>query len=146
MNLSAGPFDAISGVQITGLWSLLYSIDWTESWLWGLIAFHGLCLLVTYLTRKLQTAQIVYFFLLLLLTYSAEYINEVAAMNWRSFAKYQYFDSQGLFISVVFSTPLLLNAMIIVVMWICQMSSVMAKIKAEKIKKQLEKEKNKKTD
>lgn len=50
-----------------------------------------------------------------LLVYFSETINELAAIHWRSFSRQQYFDSSGLFISTVFSIPILLNCMLMIV-------------------------------
>lgn len=50
-----------------------------------------------------------------LLVYFSENINELAAIHWRSFSRQQYFDSNGLFISTVFSIPILLNCMLMIV-------------------------------
>lgn len=50
-----------------------------------------------------------------LLVYFSETINELAAIHWRTFSRQQYFDSNGLFISTVFSIPILLNCMLMIV-------------------------------
>uniref|UniRef100_A0A8C4QY34 Transmembrane protein 18 n=1 Tax=Eptatretus burgeri TaxID=7764 RepID=A0A8C4QY34_EPTBU len=91
----------------------LASVDWTEGWLLTLLGFHSLCLILTFASRQHRNVQTIYFLCLLALAYSASYINEIAAIKWRSFSKHQYFDAHGVFISLVFSVPLLINAVII---------------------------------
>lgn len=49
------------------------------------------------------------------LVYFSETINTLAAEHWRLFSREQYFDSNGLFISTVFSIPILLNCMLMIV-------------------------------
>ncbi|KAJ0086935.1 hypothetical protein Patl1_07862 [Pistacia atlantica] len=47
--------------------------------------------------------------------YFAEYLNRILDKNWRSFATQNYFDPHGLFLSVLWSGPLLVIAIIILV-------------------------------
>lgn len=83
--------------------------------------------------------------------YFSEYLNEMAAKNWKEFSQEQYFDSNGLFISVVFNAPLILNCCLIVILWLIETYHLLietAKLKAKRIQKEKEKNEteNKKND
>ncbi|XP_066971416.1 transmembrane protein 18 [Macrobrachium rosenbergii] len=119
------PEDFSEADQVTDLWSFVRTIDWSEGWLLGLLVFHIFLTVFTVMTRNHHTTQAVLFVLLLLTVRSSEFINEYAAEHWQSFSRQQYFDSQGLFISVVFSMPVLFNCMMMVMNWLWLSSNMM---------------------
>uniref|UniRef100_A0A3B1KFH1 Uncharacterized protein n=1 Tax=Astyanax mexicanus TaxID=7994 RepID=A0A3B1KFH1_ASTMX len=83
-----------------------------------------------------------HFLLMVAMVYSAEYLNEVAAMNWRQF---QYFDSKGMFISLVYSVPLLFNSIIIVAVWVKRTFSTMTELKTLQLKRKAARQNAKKS-
>ncbi|KAM3932597.1 transmembrane protein 18 [Leptodactylus fuscus] len=128
-----------------GVWELLerVPIDWSEPWIIGLLGFHLLCFILTLISFKFYKFQIAHFLLMVGLVSCAEYINEVAALNWKLYSKQQYFDSSGMFISLAFSAPLLCNTIIIVVHWVYKTLSVMTELKTLQKKKKAAKERKK---
>jgi len=123
--------------EIQGLWSYFKSIDWTDPWLMVLLLCHTLVTLTTILTRNHGTVQSLLFFALLLLVYFSEQINELAAVHWKSFSRQQYFDSKGMFMSFVFSVPLLLNCLIMVCNWVYVSGTLMVKLKRAQLREQI---------
>ncbi|CAO1386739.1 unnamed protein product [Diamesa hyperborea] len=125
--------------EIKDISSYLQSIDWQDPWIYGLLAFHVVISFSAYFTRKVVNLQIVLFIGLLSMVYFSEYLNEVAAMNWNKFSKQQYFDANGLFISIFFSMPILLNCIFILGSWLTQSVQLMTKLKVAQLKSQLKK-------
>ncbi|GLT44408.1 hypothetical protein SLA2020_183100 [Shorea laevis] len=92
-----------------------HAIDWKEPWLMGLLVFHFVLLIVTILSRRNTNFQMCLFLLALAGVYLAERLNKILADNWKSFATQNYFDPSGLFLSVLWSGPLLVIAILILV-------------------------------
>lgn len=92
-----------------------YAIDWKEPWLMALLGFHVVLLLVTIISRKKTNFQMFLFLLTLAGVYLAERLNRFLGKNWKSFSSQNYFDPSGLFMSVLWSGPLLVISMIILI-------------------------------
>ncbi|XP_042510037.1 transmembrane protein 18 [Macadamia integrifolia] len=92
-----------------------HAIDWKEPWLICLMSFHIVLLLMVFLSRRNVNFQMFLFLMSLAGVYFAEKINSLLAQNWRSFAGQNYFDPHGLFISVLWSGPLLFISILLLV-------------------------------
>ncbi|KAI5567635.1 hypothetical protein BDE02_13G104300 [Populus trichocarpa] len=106
-----------SGFQpaIDNFIGFFHAIDWREPWLMGLIGFHLALLILTVVSRKHINFQMSFFLVALAGVYLSERLNRVLGDNWRSFASQNYFDPHGLFLSVLWSGPLLIIATIILI-------------------------------
>ncbi|XP_039071357.1 transmembrane protein 18-like isoform X1 [Hibiscus syriacus] len=92
-----------------------HAIDWKEPWLMSLLAFHVVLLITTIFSRKNTNFQMCLFLLTLLGVYFAESLNRLLGDNWKKFATQNYFEPSGLFLSVLWSGPLLTIAIIILI-------------------------------
>lgn len=127
----------INGTEISDYWGYLKSIDWYDPWLIALVCGHILTTTTAILSRNHSLFQVILFLVMLLLVYFSETINELAAIHWRSFSRQQYFDSSGLFISTVFSIPILLNCMLMIGSWLYNSMQVMTRLKTAQLKERI---------
>ncbi|KAI3937377.1 hypothetical protein MKW98_001948 [Papaver atlanticum] len=111
-----------------------HAIDWKEPWLIGLILFHVALLLTTILSRKNINFQMCLFLVALAGVYFAENINTILASNWKSFAGQNYFDPRGIFLSVLWSGPLLIISIIVLVNTLFSLCQLMVKWKRAELK------------
>ena len=110
-------------------------MDWSERWIQCVLGFHVVTLALALLLRKSETAQMMLFFVCMCLAFGAERINTLARENWKKFSTQDYFDEKGLFISVVFSGPLLCILIVVLVNFLFIMTGVMIKVKRAELKK-----------
>ncbi|KAJ6803240.1 transmembrane protein 18 [Iris pallida] len=103
------------GPAVDNFVGFFHAINWKEPWLICLILFHVTLLLVVIISRRNVNFQLCLSLLSFSGVYLAERINTFLAKNWKSFAGQNYFDPHGLFISVLWSGPLLLLSMLIMV-------------------------------
>ncbi|XP_031625491.1 transmembrane protein 18-like [Contarinia nasturtii] len=122
----------INSSDIVDFGSYLKTIDWYDPWLILLLISHVVIISITAMTRKHSLFQMIIFFVMLLAVFMSEKINE-AAKHSRLFSR-QQIDNDGLFISTVFSMPILLNCMLMIVSWLYTATDVMSTMRTAQLK------------
>ncbi|XP_009411913.2 uncharacterized protein LOC103993542 isoform X2 [Musa acuminata AAA Group] len=122
------------GPAVENFVSFFHAIDWKEPWLICLLAFYFILLIVTILSRKNVNFQLCLSLLAFSGVYLAEKVNSFLGRNWKSFSSQNYFDPHGLFISVLWSSPLLIITIIIVVNTLFTLCHLMVKWKKAQLR------------
>lgn len=73
--------------------------------------------------------------------YFSEFLNELAAKNSHRFATQQYFDENGMFISIIFCCPILINCIFILARWLMLSFELMTKVKTAQLKQEAKRRK-----
>jgi len=127
------PEDAINTKEIDSVLKYFASIDWSEIWIQALLCFHLSTFLCLLLTRRRLVLQAVLFCILLASISLTERANEWLASNYQIFSNYQYFDSMGMFISLTYSAPVLLNCVIILINWFLVSGDLLVSVKRKEL-------------
>jgi hypothetical protein len=72
---------------------------------------------------------------------SAEYLNKYGANNWEQFATQNYFDENGVFISIMLCAPLLLTALIMLISYLREAARLLVQVKRQELKEKYKKNK-----
>jgi len=112
----------------------LTSIEWSEPWLMTLLSLHVVLFAVVLLSRKKTQFQSLLFFVLVVVVYLAEPLNRWCLDNWKLFTRNEYFDKNGWFISIVFSGPLIIDLVVMLVNFMIEMSDMIVKVKRAELR------------
>jgi len=72
---------------------------------------------------------------------SAQYINSYGGMNWERFATQNYFDQGGVFMSIVVCTPLIVDALGLLISLVLEAMRLVVKVKVKELEMKREREK-----
>jgi hypothetical protein len=114
-----------------------YAIRWTEPFVVGLIFFQ-MVLLVAALGVSRRGVGIAPRLVLMVtigaIVRGAEYINAYCAKNWEAIATQNYFDTRGIFISVMLCIPLLVDCFIMLLFFLREASTLLVQVKRAELK------------
>ncbi|KAG8470989.1 hypothetical protein KFE25_009410 [Diacronema lutheri] len=112
----------------------VHAIDFTERWIALLLAFHAILWAFIILTRERTQAQAFLFLALVLGTRAAEWLNGLGAAHWEAFAGQNYFDKHGVFMSVMWSAPLLGDAFLIILFALRSSVALLVQVKRAELR------------
>ncbi|KAI8977363.1 transmembrane protein 18-domain-containing protein [Mycotypha africana] len=92
--------------------SFFKAVNWNQSWIIAILAFHVLCFIMAVYLRNRHTAISVYFFILLAFALMSQPLNDIGIRHWKIFSDQKYFDKTGLFIVFIYSFPVIINALV----------------------------------
>ncbi|KAF9195338.1 hypothetical protein BGZ51_002853 [Haplosporangium sp. Z 767] len=116
------------------------SVEWQQTWIQMILALHMTLFVIIIVLRNRPNPLAAMLFCTILLAALSEPLNGIGSRHWQLFSDDNYFDSHGVFTSLVWATPLLGNAMLAVLLLLRATVKLLIKVK----KAQLQESRNKK--
>ncbi|KAK8789986.1 hypothetical protein WA158_006766 [Blastocystis sp. Blastoise] len=84
------------------------SVTWSDTYIKILFSFYAIWLLLVILFKKNITFQFCALVLESVAIFGSKYLNNFAHENWQHFSSQDYFDESGLFVTILWSVPILI--------------------------------------
>ena len=111
----------------------LHAIQWADDrWIKAWFVVFGMLFVATLYTRKRPNLQILLFLINCSLVYASETLNVLGSIYWRNFSTQNYFDDSGVFIGVVYATPLIILIIIQIVLTLYDSAHLLVVVKVTK--------------
>ncbi|KAF6253983.1 transmembrane protein 18-domain-containing protein [Scenedesmus sp. NREL 46B-D3] len=110
-----------------------HAVDWKERWMAGILACHVLVFLAVVLFRRNTTFLGIMFCVLGAAVFLGERLNALAGDHWEAFAGQDYFDSHGIFYSIVVSGPAVVNLFAVLIFYLIEVTSLMVVVKKKEL-------------
>jgi len=114
------------------------AITWGEPFIIGLLCFHFVAFILAIMLSRSNNfgARISFLLFLGVVVRSAERLNEYGRENWESFATQDYFDKNGIFVTIMLSAPLLSICFFMMISYVREATRLMVEVKTFKLKEQ----------
>merc|ERR1711862_533676 len=127
------------------------AITWSEPFILCLLAFDLFIILLSIIAIQKRYGRIVIICIIYGIIYSSQYLNTYGAIHWESFATQNYFDKNGIFLSIMLCAPLLFISLCTLISLVREASQLVVKVKvkemeAKKLKSKSSSNKNNKSE
>lgn len=116
------------------------AINWSEPFILGLFCFHVVIIICAVMLNRSKSfnARMVFLIFVAGVVRSAERLNDYGRENWEQFATQDYFDKNGLFVTIMLSVPLLTTCFIMMICYVREASRLVVEVKTMKLKKEMQ--------
>ena len=119
------------------------AVEWSEPFIQAILGMHAVLWALFFgacIFGSSQNFKVVLFFTVAALCGAGSFVNDYGAANWETIAKTNYFDKNGVFMSIVWCVPLLLLLFFVLILILSDLCKAMVSAKTVQIKRRLQKE------
>ncbi|KAG0053092.1 hypothetical protein BGZ83_001684 [Gryganskiella cystojenkinii] len=130
-----GPTNAMEHIQVawtdlkTAIMGFISAVEWEQTWIQMILAMHLIIFVAILLLRNRPNALGAMLFCTILLAALSEPLNGIGHRHWQQFSDDNYFDTHGVFLSLVWALPHLINAILAVILLLRATVTLLVKVK-----------------
>jgi len=113
------------------------AINWSEYFIISILSFHIAMAFLTFIILKHgeMKSRLSILVIISILVQCTQTFNTWASSNWEKFATQNYFDESGVFVTLVWSAPLLLITFVMLIAYLREASQLLIQVKTKELKK-----------